>query len=294
MTPAQFSVAGEDRLDEMAELRFALDAGSIGVWRLDLASGEMTTSAACRRTFDRDPDEPFPYEALRAAVHPDDRDRMGAAVARTIQTGCDYDIEYRALTPSGDVRWVHIRAQLTRAPDGAPMRMIDVGTFAPQTLSELGYRTVWATNAEQALAELERDAERFDVVFSDVVMPGMNGIDLAHEIRRRHHDLPVLLASGYSHVLARNGTYGFELLHKPYSVEDLSRLLRKVANLAKPETADGTTAVAVSSVGGSIVRDLLRSRTPEQCRPQAAASSPPASCIEARGASRRQASPVWA
>ena len=105
----------------------------------------------------------------------------------------------------------------------------DVGTFATQTLAELGYVTVWAANAEEALAELAKDAERFDVVFSDVVMPGMNGIDLAHEIRRQHHDLPVLLASGYSHVLAQNGTYGFELLHKPYSVEQLSRLLRKVA-----------------------------------------------------------------
>ena len=105
----------------------------------------------------------------------------------------------------------------------------DVGTFAVQTLKDLGYVTVLATNAEEALVELETDANRFDVVFSDVVMPGMNGIDLAHEIRRRYHDLPVLLASGYSHVLAQNGTYGFELLHKPYSVEQLSRLLRKVA-----------------------------------------------------------------
>jgi CheY-like chemotaxis protein len=105
----------------------------------------------------------------------------------------------------------------------------DVGTFATQTLSELGYVTVWASNAEEALAELAKDADRFDVVFTDVVMPGMNGIDLAHRIRQDHHDLPVLLASGYSHVLAQNGTYGFELLHKPYSVEQLSRLLRKVA-----------------------------------------------------------------
>ena len=105
----------------------------------------------------------------------------------------------------------------------------DVGTFATQTLAELGYVTVWAANAEEALVELAKDADRFDVVFTDVVMPGMNGIDLAHRIRRDHHDLPVLLASGYSHVLAQNGTYGFELLHKPYSVEQLSRLLRKVA-----------------------------------------------------------------
>ena len=106
---------------------------------------------------------------------------------------------------------------------------VDVGNFAVQTLTDLGYRTVLATNAQEALMELARDADRFDVVFSDVVMPGMNGIDLAHEIRRLHHDLPVLLASGYSHVLAQNGTCGFELLHKPYSVEQLSRLLRKVA-----------------------------------------------------------------
>jgi PAS domain S-box-containing protein len=106
----------------------------------------------------------------------------------------------------------------------------DVGSFATQTLGELGYITVWATDADEALAELAKDADRFDVVFTDVVMPGMNGIDLAHRIRRDHHDLPVLLASGYSHVLAENGTYGFELLHKPYSVEQLSRLLRKVAS----------------------------------------------------------------
>ena len=106
---------------------------------------------------------------------------------------------------------------------------VDVGTFAVQTLRDLGYVPVLASNAEEALAELKRDADRFDVVFSDVMMPGMSGIELGHEIRRRHHDLPVLLASGYSHVLAQNGTYGFELLHKPYSVEELSRLLRKVA-----------------------------------------------------------------
>ena len=106
---------------------------------------------------------------------------------------------------------------------------VEVGSFATQSLAELDYVTVWAANAEEALAELDKDASRFDVVFSDVVMPGMNGIDLAHRIREQHHDLPVLLTSGYSHVLARNGTYGFELLHKPYSVEQLSRLLRKVA-----------------------------------------------------------------
>ena len=103
----------------------------------------------------------------------------------------------------------------------------EVGTFTTQTLAEMGYVTVWATNADEALAALREDADRFDVVFSDVVMPGMNGIDLAQEIQRLHRDLPIVLTSGYSHVLAQNGTFGFDLLNKPYSIEDLSRVLRK-------------------------------------------------------------------
>lgn len=107
---------------------------------------------------------------------------------------------------------------------------VQVGNVAVQSLIDLGYVPVLANNADEALAELAADADRFDVVFSDVVMPGMNGIDLARKIREDHYDLPVLLASGYSHVLAQNGTYGFELLHKPYSIDQLSRLLRKVAN----------------------------------------------------------------
>jgi PAS domain S-box-containing protein len=100
-----------------------------------------------------------------------------------------------------------------------------VGAFAMHSLTDLGYRPVLAVNGQEALAELARDASRFKVVFSDVVMPGMTGIELAHEIRRRYEGLPVVLTSGYSHVLAEKGTDGFELLHKPYSVEQLSRLL---------------------------------------------------------------------
>jgi CheY-like chemotaxis protein len=101
----------------------------------------------------------------------------------------------------------------------------DVGTFATQTLAELGYGTHWAANAEEALAELAKHPGRFDVVFSDVVMPGMDGVELARRIRREHAGLPVVLTSGYSHVLALEGTGGFELLRKPYSVEELSRVL---------------------------------------------------------------------
>jgi CheY-like chemotaxis protein len=117
--------------------------------------------------------------------------------------------------------------------DGSGLRVLlvddneDVGSFATEALTGLGYVTVSAVDARAALRELEKDAGRFDVVFTDVVMPGMSGIELGEEVRRRYHDLPVVLTSGDSHGLAQDGTHGFELLEKPYSIEDLSAILRR-------------------------------------------------------------------
>ncbi|WP_253717728.1 ATP-binding protein [Sphingomonas sp. AP4-R1] len=101
-----------------------------------------------------------------------------------------------------------------------------VGEFASQLLDDLGYTTRFAGNAREAIAILEQDHADIDIVFSDVVMPGMDGVQLGREIKARWPHLPVVLTSGYSHVLADNGSQGFDLLNKPYSVDELSRVLR--------------------------------------------------------------------
>jgi PAS domain S-box-containing protein len=103
---------------------------------------------------------------------------------------------------------------------------VQVGEFASQLLEELGHTTTLAPNALKALEILEARQGEFDLVFTDVVMPGMSGIDLAEEVRRLYPGLRVILTSGYSHVLAEQGTHGFELLQKPYSVDGVTRLIR--------------------------------------------------------------------
>lgn len=105
-----------------------------------------------------------------------------------------------------------------------------VGEFATQALQELGFDSILVPDAVSALSKLSETPEKFHIVFSDVVMPGISGIDMAKEIRNRYPNLPVILTSGYSHVLAQTGTHGFELLHKPYSVEQLSQILHKTLN----------------------------------------------------------------
>ena len=104
---------------------------------------------------------------------------------------------------------------------------LEVGRFANQILQDLGYETAWAANAEEALLMVGTDAMAFDAIFSDVVMPGMTGVALAKELRRRRPELPVILASGYSDELARGSCEGVEFLAKPYSADQVSRILAK-------------------------------------------------------------------
>ncbi|MEW5687501.1 MAG: ATP-binding protein [Pseudomonadota bacterium] len=123
-----------------------------------------------------------------------------------------------------------------RRPDARILVVEDnsvVGQFATETLGELGYRTTWAPNAAAALAILADEGERFDLVFSDVVMPGMNGLEMARLIRKDRPDLPVVLTSGYSQTLAQEGTDGFELVQKPYSVDALGPILQHALATAR-------------------------------------------------------------
>ncbi|WP_116090644.1 hybrid sensor histidine kinase/response regulator [Sphingomonas crusticola] len=122
---------------------------------------------------------------------------------------------------------------VTAAPEVAAVRrsvlLVEdneaVGGFARSLLEELGQQVTWATGGEEALRILDERRGAFDLVFSDVVMPGINGIDMAQEVRRRWPDLPVVLTSGYSHVLAEEGSHGFDLLQKPYTVDGLLGVL---------------------------------------------------------------------
>jgi len=101
----------------------------------------------------------------------------------------------------------------------------EVGSFTQQSLVDWGFVATLAPDGVTALDALQRDPMGFDVVFSDVVMPGMSGIELGEVIRTRFPGLPVILASGYSPALATGGAHGFELIDKPYSIESVTRVL---------------------------------------------------------------------
>ena len=88
----------------------------------------------------------------------------------------------------------------------------------------LGYRVLSASCADDALRILDSGAH-VDLIFSDIVMPGKDGLTLTQEVRRRAPHLPVLLATGYLEVVDSVITGGGLALLKPYSLARLEAVL---------------------------------------------------------------------
>jgi signal transduction histidine kinase/FixJ family two-component response regulator len=100
-------------------------------------------------------------------------------------------------------------------------------------LTGLGYRVATATNAAEALAALQADAD-IDLLFTDVVMPGgVNGLSLARTARELRPNLRVLLTSGFVGEGRAIDGREFPLLDKPYEAAVLAATLRKL--LDRPE-----------------------------------------------------------
>ena len=81
-------------------LALALDIGGIGAFDLNLASGALTSTAACKAIFGREPTLPFSRDDLLAALHADDR----GAAARIFEAGLACDEEYRVVRAGGERR----------------------------------------------------------------------------------------------------------------------------------------------------------------------------------------------
>jgi signal transduction histidine kinase/CheY-like chemotaxis protein len=97
----------------------------------------------------------------------------------------------------------------------------EVGNLAEALLGELGHGVVRARNGSEALHFTDEGAA-FDIVFSDVVMPGMSGLELASQLKERRPHVPIILTTGYSDQILKAGSQGFPVVRKPYRMEALA------------------------------------------------------------------------
>ena len=108
-----------------------------------------------------------------------------------------------------------------------------------EVLRQAGYRVLEASNAGEALLACEQHAGEIHLLLSDVVLPRLNGLELAARVRRQHPNLRVAFMSGYAdETIARYGSLepGDILMEKPIAPEALLARLRDLLD-ARPDTA---------------------------------------------------------
>lgn len=113
----------------------------------------------------------------------------------------------------------------------------DVREVTAALLDSFGYAVVQADSADQALAKLDTD---IDLLLTDFAMPGTNGAELAHLVRRRHPRLPIVFITGYAE-LGGLDDEAHLIVQKPYRNDELARTLEQA--LAERTAGRGVSRV---------------------------------------------------
>ncbi|MCX7592361.1 MAG: PAS domain-containing protein [Fischerella sp.] len=155
----------EANLRESEErIRLATAAAELGMWFWNLTTDKLVWTPKCKQLFGLPANMEVNYELFLNCLHPDDRDRIHAAVTSTLEEKVDYDIEYRAIWPDGSVHWIAAKGRCLYDAMGKPVRMMGTAQDITQRKhteealrqSEERYRTlaeaipemVWTTNAQ--------------------------------------------------------------------------------------------------------------------------------------------------
>jgi len=106
-----------------------------------------------------------------------------------------------------------------------------VRSYISEVLQDLGYRVLTAPDAAVALHILERQEQPVDLLLTDVVLPGLNGRQLADSVKPHHPGMRVLFMTGYSrNAIVHQGRLdpGVSLIQKPLSAASLAMKIREV------------------------------------------------------------------
>jgi PAS domain S-box-containing protein len=174
------------------QLEFALQAGRLGSWEMDLATGLITTSEFCRTLFGLNPEDRFShYDDLLARVHPDDRLRRQQAVDHAIAAREDLNVEYRTLRLQGEVGWVLARGRAVY-DDGRPVRIAGVTlditdrkkAEAQQRLllDELSHRVKNTLAGVQSIAAQTLKGVGDPAAFAETFIARLHALGRAHEL----------------------------------------------------------------------------------------------------------------
>ncbi len=110
--------------------------------------------------------------------------------------------------------------------------------MAKKMLTNLGYEVLTASLPEEAIRAARENIHKIDLLITDVIMPGMNGRDLAETLLSHSPDLKILFMSGYtSDVISHHGVFGKGVcfIQKPFRIRELACKVREILDQEKTD-----------------------------------------------------------
>lgn len=249
--------AQQEQQESDDRFRYAMQAGCLGAWELDLTSLELTTSAMCKGGFGLEPNDLFTFEQFLAALHPEARIKFQSAQEQSIAFGSDLNGDFRVTHPDGSDAWVQLHGRLINRPDGRPRCL--TGISLDVTLRVQTEERMRQSQRVEAVGRLTAGVAHD---FNNVLQTLLGGIEMALEavdsMPDVKADLELALQAGRrgaqltSHLLSfsRKQNLAPAPLDLGNLVSDLSRTLRRTLG------PDITLDVAIAPVLPRVFADI--------------------------------------
>jgi len=114
----------QDPLDQ--NVRSGVEGSGVGTWDFEFSTRELTWSNTTRKLFGVSPDTPIDYDTFLSLLDLQDRDRTAKAIQQSIDTGCNFDVQYRVHRHSDAGHWVRALGAIVAGSDGGPARLSGV------------------------------------------------------------------------------------------------------------------------------------------------------------------------
>jgi PAS domain S-box-containing protein len=159
-------------LSEISPLEFVLQSAEIGTWDIELDSDKVHCSPEMLVLWGISPSEFHGKRAdLQCKVHPDDVDKMKAAINEAIRSRSVYDMEYRIHPRAGETRWFRSRGRITFDNNKLPVRF-----------SGVVFDITSKREKEEQLANVRKDTERFIMVAGHELKTPLTGLQLQLQV----------------------------------------------------------------------------------------------------------------
>ena len=226
--------------DVQQRLEIAVSASELGTFHCAMPLNKIIWNERCKAHFWLAPDAEIDFDLFYSILHPDDRERTRQAVEDCVRRGSLYDIEYRTVSPRGEIRWLRATGRTFFDASGAPVQFDGTTQDITERKKVAEEREQLLASEQAARAESDRAGrmkDEFLATLSHELRTPLNAILGWSQLIRRERD-PQTLEEGLE-VIERNARVQVQLIE---DLLDMSRIISGKLRL-DVQTIDPSTSI---------------------------------------------------